>query len=138
MIRHCFSRRLIYSLGFVLLAAGILGLYSRAARAGQDAQQGQQQPAQTDQTQGQGQQQEKPKKKGGFFGGLKAVSGSSSNQTSYTASAGAKGIGDEGAKIGEITPTAADRQAVTQMENTSVAQGDLSKFIEGGKLKSKQ
>jgi hypothetical protein len=50
---------------------------------------------------------------------------------------GTKGVG-EGAEMGNVTPTAADRQAVTQMENYSVGQGDLSKFIEAGHLKPKQ
>ncbi len=135
MILLCFSRRSSYAVVFVLVAAAALVLTSRTIRAGQDTQQGQQQPAQTDQTQGQ--QQEKPKKKGGFFGGLKAATGATQEQKSDTASAGTKGVG-EGAKIGDVAPTAADRQAVTQMENYSVAQGDLSKFIEAGHLKAKQ
>lgn len=137
MIRFCFSRRFFCVLGLALLAAIVLTLATRRVRAGQDAQQGQQQPTQSDQTQGQGQTQEKPKKKGGFLSGVKAISGSGQEQTSATASAGTKGVG-EGAKIGDVTPTPADRQAVTQMENTSVAQGDLSKFIEAGHLQPKQ
>ncbi len=139
MIRLNFPRRFHFLLALALVATVPLVLSSRRANAGQDAQQGQQQQGQADQGQGQGQgqSQEKPKKKGGIFGGMKAITGTSSEQTSYTASAGAKGVG-EGAKIGDVTPTPADRQAVTQMEGYTVAQGDLSKFIDGGKLKPKQ
>lgn len=136
MIHFNLARRSFSVIGFVLLAAAVLTFFSSGTRAGQDSPQGQQQ-TQPDQSQGQGQQQEKPKKKGGIFGGLKTATGSSSQQTSATASAGTKGVG-EGAKIGEVTPTAADRQAVTQMETYSVAQGDLTRFIEDGHLQPKQ
>lgn len=137
MIRLYLTRRFLYPLGVVLLATLPLVFLSPGLSAGQDPQQGQQQQGQQNQSQGQSQQQEKPKKKGGFFGGLKAITGSSSEQTSATASAGAKGVG-EGQQIGEVTPTPADRQAVANMEGYSVPQGDLSKFIEDGHLKPKQ
>ncbi len=84
------------------------------------------------------QKEEKPKKKkGGFFGGLKAISGSSSEQQEATATAGSKTVG-EGEEIGNAKPTAADRQAVTEMENYSIPQGDLAKFQEEGQLKRKE
>jgi hypothetical protein len=127
MTRHFVTRRFALALALVLLAGLPLAFLSGRVNAGQDTQQTQQQ---------QGQQQ-KPKKKGGFFSGLKEVTGSSSAQTTDTASAGAKGVG-EGEKIGNVTPSPADRQAVTAMENYSVPAGDLSKFIEDGHLKPKQ
>ena len=136
MIRPDLLRRFFCVLGFVLLAAVALTFFSRGTRAGQNSQEGQQQQAQPDQ--GQGKQQEKPKKKGGFLSGVKAITGSGQEQTSATASAGTKGIGDQGTKVGEVTPTAADRLAVTQMETSSVARSDLTKFIEAGHLQSKQ
>ena len=142
MIRDYISRRSVFSLGIVVLAVMAFVLATRAVRAGQDAQQGQQQPAQTDQTQGQGQgqSQEKPKKKGGgFFGAMKAATGSSSQQTSATASAGTKGIDNEdGQKIADVTPTAADQQSVKAMESYSLPQGALPNFIVDGHLKPKQ
>jgi transcription initiation factor TFIID subunit TAF12 len=136
MIKLLVTRRFLYAGGVVLFAAMTLIFLSRSVRAGQDNQQGQQQ-GQQDQNQGQSQQQEKPKKKGGFFGGLKAITGSNSEQTSATASAGSKGVG-EGEKIGNVTPTPADRMAVTLMETYSVPPSDLTKFIQDGHLKGKQ
>ena len=133
MTRHCLTRRFALVLALVLLAGLPLILLSGRLNAGQEAQQNQQQGQQD---QGQGQQQ-KPKKKGGFFNGLKEVTGSSSEQTSATASAGAKGVG-EGEKIGNVTPTPAARQAVTAMDNYSVPQGDLAKFTAEGHLKGKK
>lgn len=143
MSRYIPSRPLILLLALAVAAAvTVVPTSIRSAGPGQDAQQNQQQQGQSDQGQSQGQaqsqSQDKQKKKGGgFFGGLKAATGSSSQQTSATVSAGTKGVG-EGAQIGDLVPTAADRQAVTQMENYSVAQGDLNQFIQGGHLKPKQ
>jgi hypothetical protein len=136
IIRNKFARRFRYALAVAVLVGLPLVFLSRKARAAQDNQQSQQTQQQGQQAQDQSQQQ-KPKKKSGFFSGLKEVTGSSSEQTSATASAGAKGIGD-GEKIGNVTPTAADRKAVTAMDNYSVPQGDLSKFIQDGHLNSKQ
>lgn len=73
------------------------------------------------------------KAKGGFFGGLKSVTGQSSEQSEETASAGTKGVG-EGQKIANVTPTAADRQAVSAMEGYSVPPNDLKKFQQDGHL----
>ena len=67
---------------------------------------------------------------------MKAITGSSSEQTSATASAGTKGVG-EGAQIGDAQPTAADRQAVSAMETYSVPAPEVRKFQDDGKLKSK-
>jgi hypothetical protein len=138
MIRTYLSCRFLGSLGVALLAALALVFFSPAVCAGQDAQQGQQQQAQPDQSQGQTQQQEKPKKKGGLFGGLKAITGSSSEQSSATASAGTKGVGQEGKKIAELTPSAADIAAVTSMEQFSIPEKDLKKFEQDGHLQPKQ
>jgi hypothetical protein len=139
MTKHLPMRRILYASGVVLFGF-LTGVFlSHNVRAGQDNQQ---QQGQQEQNQGQSQQQEKAKKKGGFFGGLKEITGSSSAQTTDTASAGAKGVGaphaGEGEKIGSVTPTPADRQAVTLMETYSIPQGDLSKFIDEGHLKGKQ
>ena len=100
-----------------------------------------QNPPQQDQSQ-QGQQsdkdqQKKKKKGGGFFGGMKAITGASSEQTSATASAGTKGVG-EGAQIGDAQPTADDRKTVQAMEAYSVPAPEVKKFQEDGKLKPKQ
>ena len=136
MSRPYWTRRVLYPLGMALLGTLFLVISSHAARAGQEAQQNAPQQGDQSASQGQSQKQEKPKKKGGFFGGMKAITGSSSEQTSDTASAGTKGVG-EGEKIADVTPTAADRQAVTGMENYSVPGGDLKKFVEDGHLKPK-
>lgn len=124
----------------VALAVSFGPLPHRVQAASQDqkSQQGQQdQKNNPNQDQTQTDQQQK-KKKGGLFGGLKKVSGGESGQESAaTTSAGSKSIG-EGKKIGEITPTAADRQQVTDMENYSVPQSDLKKFQEDGHLQPKQ
>jgi type II secretory pathway pseudopilin PulG len=135
MKRYYHSRRFLVPLGVALLAALPLVLSSPAVRAGQDTTQGQQQQNQQDQSQTQ--QPEKPKKKGGFFGGLKSITGSSSEQTSATASAGAKGVG-EGAKMANLTPTPADIAAVTSMEQYSIPPQDLKKFDQDGHLQPKQ
>jgi hypothetical protein len=81
--------------------------------------------------------QQKKKKKGGFFSGLKAITGESSEQQEVTATAGSKTVG-EGEQMGEAKPTAADRQAVTAMENYSIPEKDVKKFQDDGKLKPKQ
>lgn len=134
MSRPDWTRQVLYSLSVALVGAVLWAMTSPAVCAGQEAQPSASQ--QSDQSAGQSQKQEKPKKKGGIFGGLKAITGSSNEQTADTASAGTKGVG-EGEKIADVTPTAADRQAVTGMENYSVPQGDLKKFIVDGNLKPK-
>ncbi|HLY59775.1 MAG TPA: hypothetical protein VKV95_03320 [Terriglobia bacterium] len=94
----------------------------------QQKQQDQQKDDQTDQ---------QPKKKGGMFGGLKKVtSGKSDNETASTASGGAKGALD-GKQIADKTPTAADKQQVTDMEKYSVPQNVLKKFQDDGHLQPK-
>jgi hypothetical protein len=82
-------------------------------------------------------QQKKKKKGGGFFGGLKAVTGESSEQQEVTATAGSKTVG-EGEQIGSAQPTAADRRAVSAMENYSIPEKDVKKFQDEGQLKPKQ
>jgi hypothetical protein len=77
------------------------------------------------------------KKKGSFFRGLKAVAGQSSEQQGETATAGTKGVG-EGEQIANLQPSAADRQAVTAMEEYSVSASELKQFQEEGKLKPQQ
>ena len=78
-------------------------------------------------------QQQKKKKKGGFFGGLKSITGESSEQQEVTATAGSKTVG-EGERIGDVQPTSADRQKVTAMENYSVPEKDLKRFVQDGRL----
>ena len=101
--------------------------------------QGQSQPDQSQQTQEKSDkdQQKKKKKGGGFFGGLKAVTGESSEQQEVTATAGSKTVG-EGEQIGSAQPTAADRQAVSAMEKYSIPEKDVKKFQDEGQLKPKQ
>jgi cytoskeletal protein RodZ len=96
-----------------------------------------QEKAQDQQKQDQAQtDQQKKKGGGGIFGGLKAVTTQSSDQNKATASAGTKGALD-GKEIADKTPTSADMQQVTDMENYSVPQGDLKKFQEDGHLQPK-
>lgn len=135
-LRRC-SDRFLFALAFLAVLAWVT---TQPLRAAQDAQQSPPQDQGQSQNQGQTQTQtqQKPKKSGGFFKGLTKITGGQSGQeTSATASAGAKGVG-EGQQIGEVTPTPADRQAVTAMEGYSLSQGDLNKFIQDGNLKSKQ
>ncbi|MBI1940308.1 MAG: hypothetical protein HYS33_02235 [Acidobacteria bacterium] len=126
------SRELrFYSL--VLVSALMLG-----AAAPQGMSQDEASQDQASQDQEKAKKEEKPKKKkGGFFGGLKAISGSSSEQQEVTATAGSKTVG-EGEEIGNAKPTAADRQAVTGMEGYSIPQADLAKFQEDGQLQANQ
>lgn len=98
--------------------------------ASQQDQQNQPDQQKQDQTQT---DQQPQKKTGGFLGGIKKMTGSSSEQTKETASAGTKGALD-GKQIADMTPTAADRQKVTDMENYSVPQDDLKKFQNDGHL----
>lgn len=99
------------------------------------AQQDQQTQDQQKQDQSQTDQQQK-KKKGGVFGGLKAVTTQSSDQKKDTASAGTKGALD-GKQIADKTPTDADKQQVTEMEKYSVPQNVLKKFQDDGHLQPK-
>jgi hypothetical protein len=103
-----------------------------AAQQDQQAQPDQQNQPKQDQTN----TDKQPKKKGGFFGGLKDVTTQSSDQKKETASMGTKGALD-GKEIADKTPTSADKQQVTDMENYSVPQGDLKKFQEDGHLQPK-
>jgi len=134
MIQHSHTRRSwILSIVALVVVSALSLLGSAALRAGQDSQQGQQ-----DQNQGQGQQQEKPKQGGGFSQGLSKVTGGQSGQeTSATASAGAKGL-DTGKDIGNLTPSAADLAAVSSMEKYTIPQADLKKFQHDGNLVAKQ
>lgn len=84
-------------------------------------------------------QKKEKKKGGGFFSGLKAVSGSGSEQQEATRTAGSKSAGEpeSGQSIGDVTPSAADRQAVSAMEGYSIPAPEVKKFQDDGKLKSK-
>lgn len=74
------------------------------------------------------------KKKGGFFGGAKAVAGAGSQQQGLTATGGAKGVGEEGGAIGGVQPTAEHRAVVSAMEDYSIPEPDLKQFQADGKL----
>jgi hypothetical protein len=114
--------------------AGILLGSVGAARPRAQEQPSQDQPAPEQQK---SEKQKKEKKKGGgFFSGLKAVSGSSSEQQEATRTAGSKTVG-EGAQIGDAQPSAADRQAVSAMESYALPAPEVKKFQDDGKLKSK-
>lgn len=105
--------------------------------ARQDQQNQQNQQNQPSQDQKQTDQQPPEEKKGGRFGGLKKItSGQSASETTSTASGGSKGISD-GKTIADKTPTGADRQQVSDMENYSVPQNDLKKFQDDGHLQPK-
>ncbi len=123
----------------LLFLAVILTMALAAAMA---AQQDQQQNTSQDQQQQQqsqpSEQQAAPKKKsGGFFTGLKAATGHGSNSQELSASAGSKGVG-EGEQIANVTPTAADREAVAKMESYSVPEQTVKKFDEAGHLQFKR
>lgn len=75
------------------------------------------------------------KQSGGFLGGLKAISGSGSEQQQLTATAGSKTIGEDAQGIVDAQPTAADRKAVASMESYSIPSVDLTKFQSDGQLK---
>ena len=123
--------RLRFCILTLLLAACAplpLGVSQEQSQQGQNQSQDQN-PSQQD-------QQQKKKKKGGFFSGLKAVSGESSEQTQATATAGSKSVG-EGEKIGSVTPTAADRQQLSAMESYVVSNDVLKKFQQDGHLQPK-
>ena len=119
-------RRAVLPLAALTGLAVVLALAAPRLGTAQQDQQGQQ-------SQGQSQKEKQPEKKGGFFGGLKAVTTQSSDQNKATASAGSKGALD-GKQIADMTPTPADRQKVTDMENYSIPQGDLKKFQDDGHL----
>jgi len=119
------KRNLKWHTCILLLAAATL---SAAPKLSQDApQQGQEQS----------QKEQKKKKKGGFFKGLKAVTGQGSEQQEATATAGSKSVG-EGEKIGNVAPSAADREQLHAMETYSVPEEDLKRFQKDGHLEPKQ
>lgn len=127
----------VWRVGFPLaLVTGVAVIFALTlplrgvAQQDQDKAQDQQKQDQT-QT-----DQQKKKGGGGIFGGLKSVTTQSSDQNKATASAGTKGALD-GKEIADKTPTSADMQQVTDMENYSVPQGDLKKFQEDGHLQPK-
>ncbi len=124
---------------FILCVAllGVVALPVDRSHAWAQQEQPQQEQAQDQDKKDQQDQQQKKKKKGGFFGGLKAISGQSTEQTASTSTAGAKTVG-EGEKMGSATPTDADRQQVTAMEKYSIPATDLKKFQQDGKLQPKQ
>ena len=135
-------RQMVFPLAILTGMAVLLTLSLPRLNAAQHDQPGQQdqrdqQSKQNQQNQGQSQTEQQPKKKGGFFGGLKAVTTQSSDQNKETASMGTKGVSD-GKTIADKTPTAADRQQVTDMENYSVPQPDLKKFQDDGHLQPKK
>lgn len=99
--------------------------------------QSQQSQEQTPKDQEQNQNQSQKKKKGGFFGGLKAVTGESGQQTEATRTAGSKSVG-EGEQIGEVEPKNSDRQQVDAMDKYSVSPADLKKFQDQGHLQPPQ
>lgn len=132
------SRRvmlLLCILASALMVGGIAPGQKFQAEPAQD--QSPKDQSQPSQDQSQSDQQQKKKKKGSFFGGFKAITGQSSQQTSATASAGTKGVG-EGKKMAETTPTAADIAAVSAMEQYSVPEKDLKKFQQDGHLQPNQ
>lgn len=126
---------------FFAVAISFVLLGTVAAPPGLAQDQSTQSPPQQDQStpdQQKPDKQKKEKKKGGgFFSGLKAVSGSGSEQQEATRTAGSKTVG-EGAQIGDAQPSATDRQAVSAMESYSVPAPEVKKFQDDGKLKSKQ
>ncbi len=121
------------------VAAGAVLFFLAAVSSGARFQdQTQQQPPQGEQAQpaqDQTQQDQQPKKKKkGFFEGLKAVKGQGSQEQQLTATGGAKTVG-EGAKIAEVTPTDADRQALAAMESYSIPEKEMKKFQQTGHLR---
>ncbi len=125
------KRRLAF-LAFLLILAAAVAAVSLPQ---QDQTQSGQDQTQTDQQQQP--QPQKKKKKGGFFSGLKSVTGETGEQAEVTRTAGSKSVG-EGEKIGEVTPTASDRQQVKGMEDYSLPQQEVKKFQADGKLHPQQ
>ncbi len=125
----------------LLLLAMAMGFIpaGSTARPQQDQTQPDQNQPQPQQDQSQpGQDQPKKKsKKGGFFKGLKAITGQSTEQTQETSTAGTKSVG-EGAKIGSVTPTDADRQQLSAMESYTLTDIDMKRFQKDGHLQPKQ
>lgn len=115
---------------FAIVVALWIAAFAPAPSSPQDQQQQQQEQTQKEQDQ-------KKKKKGGFFGGLKAVTGQSSEQQEVTATAGSKTVG-EGEQISSVTPKPEDRRQVSAMENYSLPADDVKKFQEEGKLQPKK
>jgi hypothetical protein len=129
-----YSDRLYVALAFLAVLAWVAVQPLRAVQEAQSQDQGQTQSQDQTQTQ----TKEQPKKKGGFFKGLSKVGGGQSGQeSSATASAGAKGAG-EGKAIANLTPSAADIAAVTGMEHYNVTTEVLKKFEQDGHLQPKQ
>ncbi len=118
-----------------LVLACLVGAALIAAAAQQATQQQQQEQQKKDQKDQKDKKEAKPEeKKGGLFGGMKAVTATrSSNETELTASAGAKGVG-EGDKIGKVKVTAEDRQKVEHMAAAKPSATDLKAFLQEGKL----
>ena len=126
-------RRILEVGSLLVLLAGLMAWGAPPTSPQDQSQQDQSQ-------QGQGKSdkdQQKKKKKGGFFSGLKAITGESSEQQEATRTAGSKTVG-EGEQIGDAQPTAADRQAVNAMGNYSIPEKDVKKFQDDGQLKPKQ
>ena len=115
----------------LMLVLAFLSIPGRPASAVQDQSAGDQEKSDKDQKA----QEKEKKKKGGFFSGLKEVSGGGSEQKELTATAGSKGVG-EGEDIGKIQPTSVDRAAVSAMESYSVPEPEVKKFQTDGRLKS--
>ncbi len=120
----------------LIISCVLLGSVAALGARAQDQPAQAQSPQDQEKSDQQKKEKEKKKKGGGFFGGLKAVSGSGSEQQEATRTAGSKTVG-EGAQIGDAQPTAADRQAVSAMESFSVPAPEVKKFQDDGKLKSK-
>jgi hypothetical protein len=114
----------------LILVLAFMVLAGRPSGAAQDQPSGEQEKAEKETKT----KEKEKKKKGGFFSGLKAVSGSSSEQQELTATAGTKGVG-EGEEIGNITPTTADRNAVSAMERYMLPEPEVKKFQADGRLK---
>jgi hypothetical protein len=129
------KRTILVTSGALLLALCVTVSWTKAQGQSQQGQ-GQSQQGQDQSQQGQEQQQKK-KKGGGFFGGMKAMTGQGSQETEATRSAGVKGVG-EGAKVGDVQPTAADRAKVSEMERYSIPAPELKKFDDDGHLVPKQ
>jgi hypothetical protein len=74
------------------------------------------------------------KKSGGFFTGLKAVTGEGGEQQADTRTAGSKTVG-EGEEIGDVQPGTEHRRAVEALEKYKLPRADVDKFKEEGGLK---
>ncbi len=116
-------------LALALVAAGAAGPASAAA----------QQPQQEQKDKDKDKEKQQEKKGGGLFGGFKRVTGMEKGEEKRaTASAGTKGVGQEGRMVGAVSVSAADREKVERMASAMPSPQEMKAFLEEGKLSTQR